>query len=51
MAFLQFCFITSDLDSTNVFEVVSVLSVFSMGLYPNRIWLGDSPVVALIQLL
>src|SRR6266478_2981906 len=51
MAFGRFWVIVCTCDSTRALWVCSTLSELSVGLYPNRIWLGDSPVVVLIQLL
>ena len=38
-------------DLTKALWVCNALSEFSAGLYPKRIWLGESPVVVLIRLL
>jgi len=48
---VQFLVIIFTRDSTRALWVCSTLSELSMGLYPKRIWLGDSPVVVLIWLL
>src|SRR6266403_4716932 len=51
MAFAWFSVIVFIRDSTKALWVCSTLSELSVGLYPKRIWLGDSPVVTLIWLL
>src|SRR6266478_6935511 len=51
MAFAWFSVIVFTCDSTRVLWVCSTLSELSVGLYPKRIWLGESPVVVLIRLL
>src|SRR6266481_709877 len=51
MASARFLVIICIRDSTKALWVCNTLSELSMGLYPKRIWLGDSPVVVLIQLL
>src|SRR6266436_164936 len=38
-------------DSTNALWVCNTLSELSVGLYPKRIWLGESPMVVLTRLL
>ena len=51
MASARFLVIICIRDSTKALWVCSTLSELSMGLYPKRIWLGDSLVVVLIRLL
>src|SRR6266446_272581 len=51
MASAQFLVISCIRDSTSALWVCSTLSELSVGLYPKRIWLGESPVVTLIRLL
>ena len=51
MASARFLVIACIHDSTRALWVCSTLSELSVGLYPKRIWLGDSPVVVLIRLL
>ena len=51
IAFVRFLVIVSIRDSTRALWVCKTLSELSVGLYPKRIWLGDSPVVVLIWLL
>src|SRR6266481_1053743 len=51
MASARFLVIVCIRDSTKALWVCSTLSELSVGLYPKRIWLGESPVVALIRLL
>ncbi len=51
MASARFLVIACIRDSTKALWVCNTLSELSVGLYPKRIWLGESPVVALIWLL
>src|SRR6266403_5741437 len=51
MASARFLVMVSIRDSTKALWVRSTLSELSVGLYPKRIWLGESPVVVLIRLL
>ncbi len=51
MASARFLVIVRTRDSTKALWVCSTLSELSVGLYPKRIWLGESPVVVLIRLL
>src|SRR6266436_9294854 len=51
MASARFLVIACIHDSTRALWVCNTLSELSVGLYPKRIWLGDSPVVVLIWLL
>jgi len=51
MASAWFLVIICIRDSTRALWVCSTLSELSVGLYPKRIWLGESPVVVLIRLL
>src|SRR6266481_1262973 len=51
MASARFLVIVCICDSTRALWVCNTLSELSVGLYPKRIWLGDSPVVVLIRLL
>ncbi len=51
MASARFLVIACIRDSTKALWVCSTLSELSVGLYPKRIWLGESPVVVLIRLL
>src|SRR6266481_3852634 len=51
MASARFLVIVCIRDSTRALWVCNTLSELSVGLYPKRIWLGDSPVVVLIRLL
>src|SRR6266403_2927609 len=51
MASARFLVIACIRDSTKVLWVCSTLSEVSVGLYPKRIWLGESPVVVLIRIL
>ena len=51
MASAQFLVIVCIRDSTRALWVCNTLSELSVGLYPKRIWLGDSLVVVLIRLL
>ena len=51
MAFARFSVIVFTHDSTSALWVCRTLSELSVGLYPKRIWLGDSLVVVLIRLL
>ncbi len=51
MVSARFLVIVCTHDLTRVLWVCNTLSELSVGLYPKRIWLGDNPVVVLIQLL
>src|SRR6266478_443672 len=51
MASARFLVIACMRDSTSALWVCSTLSELSVGLYPKRIWLGESLVVVLIRLL
>src|SRR6266403_988870 len=51
MASARFLVIVCTRDSTRALWVCNTLSELSVGLYPKRIWLGESPVVVLIRLL
>src|SRR6266403_1881404 len=51
MASARFLVIACIRDSTKALWVCNTLSELSVGLYPKRIWLGESPVVVLIRLL
>src|SRR6266446_10130508 len=51
MGSARFLVIASIRDSTKALWVCNILSELSVGLYPKRIWLGESPVVVLIRLL
>ncbi len=51
MVFAWFSVIVFTHNSTRALWVCRALSEFSVGLYLKRIWLGDSLVVVLIQLL
>ncbi len=51
IASVRFLFIACIRDSTKALWVCNTLSEFSVGLYPKRIWLGESLVVVLIRLL
>src|SRR6266446_951320 len=51
MASARFLVIACTRDSTKALWVCNTLSELSVGLYPKRIWLGESPVVVLIRLL
>src|SRR6266403_4896902 len=51
MASARFLVIARIRDSTKALWVCNTLSELSVGLYPKRIWLGESPVVVLIRLL
>src|SRR6266478_9501807 len=51
MASARFLVIVFIRDSTKALWVCNTLSELSVGLYPKRIWLGESSVVALIRLL
>ena len=51
IAFLWFWVIISDRVSTRGFVVSGDSSVLRRGLYPSKIWFGDSPVVTLTWLL
>jgi len=51
IASARFLVIACIRDSTKALWVCNTLSEFSVGLYPKRIWLGESPVVVLIRLL
>ncbi len=47
----RFLVIVCTRDSTKALWVCNTLLELSVGLYPKRIWLGESPVVVLIRLL
>ncbi len=51
MASARFLVIVCICDSTKVLWVCNTLSELSVGLYPKRIWLGESLVVVLTWLL
>src|SRR6266446_4237834 len=51
MVSARFLVIACIRDSTRALWVCNTLLELSVGLYPKRIWLGDSPVVVLIWLL
>ncbi len=51
MASVRFLVIACIHDSTKALWVCNTLSELSVGLYPKRIWLGESLVVVLIRLL
>src|SRR6266403_5991264 len=51
IASARFLVIACTRDSTKALWVCNTLSELSVGLYPKRIWLGESPVVVLTQLL
>src|SRR6266404_934693 len=51
MASARFLVIACIRDLTKALWVCSTLSEFNVGLYPKRIWLGESLVVVLIRLL
>src|SRR6266478_1580312 len=51
MASARFLVIACTRDSTRALWVCSTLSELSVGLYPKRIWFGESLVVVLIRLL
>ncbi len=51
MVLAQFSVIVFTCDSTRALWVCNTLLELSVGLYPKRIWLGDSLVVVLIRLL
>ncbi len=48
IAFVRFSVIAFTCDSTKALWVCNTLLELSVGLYPKRIWLGDSLVVVLI---